>query len=62
MAEDLQGSAAIWDSHFRIGGAMGTSLTAADCPKLTSTINPKCVARSMLLYITGGSLGYLENV
>lgn len=62
MAEDLQGSAAMWDSHFRIGGAMGTGLTAADCPKLTGTINPKCVAGSMLLHMTGGSSGYLENV
>ncbi|KAI8303634.1 exo-1,3-beta-D-glucanase [Colletotrichum sp. SAR11_59] len=62
MAEDLQGSAAMWDSHFRIGGAMGTGLTAADCPKLTGTINPKCVAGSMLLHMTGSSSGYLENV
>ncbi|KAI8248970.1 Glucan 1,3-beta-glucosidase [Colletotrichum sp. SAR 10_77] len=62
MAKDLQGSAAMWDSHFRIGGAMGTGLTAADCPKLTGTINPKCVSGSMLLHMTGGSSGYLENV
>jgi hypothetical protein len=62
IAENMQGSAAMWDSHFRVGGAMGTGLTAGDCPKLTGTVNSKCIAGSMMLHMTGSSSGYLENV
>ncbi|KAH7303636.1 exo-1,3-beta-D-glucanase [Stachybotrys elegans] len=62
MAESSQGSAAMWDTHFRIGGAQGTGLTAKDCPKLTGSVNPKCIGGSMLLHMTDTSSGYLENV
>ncbi|EXL67159.1 hypothetical protein FOPG_16703 [Fusarium oxysporum f. sp. conglutinans race 2 54008] len=33
--ESSQGSAGLWDTHFRVGGAAGTDLTAKDCPKLS---------------------------
>lgn len=89
MAQELQGSAAMWgmfplvctwpfvrltpetfrltehhaiDTHFRIGGAKGLHLTAADCPKLTGSVNPNCVAGSMMLHLTESSSAYLENV
>ncbi|KAK8070332.1 glycoside hydrolase family 55 protein [Apiospora phragmitis] len=62
MAQELQGSAAMWDTHFRIGGAKGSHLTAADCPKLTGSVNPNCVAGSMMLHLTESSSAYLENV
>ena len=50
------------DSHFRIGGAKGSGLTAADCPKRTGEVNQNCIAGSMLLHMTSSSSGYLENV
>lgn len=55
-----QGSAGMWDSHFRIGGAAGSDLTLADCPK--TGIYSKCEAASMLLHITSESSGYFENI
>lgn len=62
IAQDKQGSAAMWDTHFRVGGAQGSQLTAKDCPKLTGKLNPSCIAASMLLHMKGSSNGYLENV
>ncbi|KAI1278523.1 exo-1,3-beta-D-glucanase [Xylaria sp. FL0933] len=62
VAESEQGSAAMWDSHFRVGGAKGSGLQAADCPKLTGKVNPNCIAGSMLLHMTESSSGYLENI
>ncbi|GAB7351002.1 hypothetical protein MBLNU459_g1495t2 [Dothideomycetes sp. NU459] len=59
---DAPGSAGMWDSHFRVGGAAGTDLQVADCPKLTGKVNPKCIAASMHLHLTAGSSAYLENV
>ncbi|KAI0453722.1 hypothetical protein F5B21DRAFT_515157 [Xylaria acuta] len=62
VAESEQGSAAMWDSHFRIGGAKSPGLQAADCPKLTGSVNPNYIAGSMPLHITESSSGYLENI
>lgn len=50
------------DSHFRVGGAKGTNLQASDCPKLTGSVNPRCIAASMLLHVTSGASGYFENM
>jgi hypothetical protein len=52
----------ILDSHFRIGGATGTHLQAKDCPKLTGSVDSKCIAASMMLHLTSTSSAYLENV
>lgn len=54
--------AGMWDSHFRVGGAVGSDLQLSDCPKLTGAVNPKCKAASMLLRLTSKSSGYFENV
>ncbi|KAI0803398.1 exo-1,3-beta-D-glucanase [Xylaria sp. FL0064] len=62
VAKSEQGSAAMWDSHFRVGGAKGSGLQAADCPKLTGKVNPNCIAGSMMLHMTESSSGYLENI
>lgn len=59
--EDHPGSAAMWDSHIRVGGAAGTGLQASDCPKLTGNLNPKCMAASMLVHITSKASAYFEN-
>lgn len=62
VKQSKPGSAAMWDSHFRIGGAIGSDLQYQNCPKLTGTVNPKCIAASMLLHLTKSSSAYLENV
>ncbi|KAH6656455.1 pectate lyase superfamily protein-domain-containing protein, partial [Truncatella angustata] len=59
--ESSQGSAAMWDSHFRVGGAEGTNLQLEDCPT-RSDVNPDCMAASLLLHITSDSSGYFDNV
>ncbi|KAL2827770.1 pectate lyase superfamily protein-domain-containing protein [Aspergillus cavernicola] len=59
--ESSQGSAAMWDSHFRVGGAEGTNLQLEDCPA-QSDVNPDCMAASLLLHITTDSSGYFDNV
>lgn len=56
------GSAAMWDSHFRVGGSVGSDLQNSNCPKLTGVVNPECIAASMLLHLTKRSSAYLENV
>jgi hypothetical protein len=52
----------MWDSHFRIGGAKGSHLTASDCPKLTGKVNNNCIGGTMMLHLTITSSAYLENV
>ncbi|KAH7147069.1 pectate lyase superfamily protein-domain-containing protein [Dactylonectria estremocensis] len=60
--ESFQGSAGLWDSHFRVGGAKGGNLQAKDCPSLPDTLNPGCVAASLMLHVTPKASAYLENV
>ncbi|KAK1835559.1 glycoside hydrolase family 55 protein [Podospora conica] len=57
-----QGNAAMWDSHFRIGGAAGTQLQVANCPRLSGAVKPACIAGSLLLHLTKTSSAYLENI
>ncbi|KAK1995810.1 pectin lyase-like protein [Colletotrichum falcatum] len=58
--ESSQGSAGLWDSHMRVGGAEGSHLQNAECPKTAQ--NKNCVAASMMMHMTEKSSGYLENV
>lgn len=51
----------MWDSHFRVGGAVGSDLQLSDCPKLSGSVNAKCKAASMLLHLTSESC-HFENV
>ncbi|KAL6234521.1 hypothetical protein BDW75DRAFT_241027 [Aspergillus navahoensis] len=60
--ESIQGSAGLWDSHFRVGGAVGSNLQAEDCPSLSGSVNPACKAAALLLHLTPQSSAYLENV
>lgn len=62
VKQSSTGSAAMWDSHFRVGGATGSQLTSSDCPKLTGSVASKCIAASMLMRLTATSSAYLENV
>ncbi|KAK2742694.1 hypothetical protein FQN57_005149 [Myotisia sp. PD_48] len=59
--ESIQGSVAMWDSHFRVGGAIGSNLQKSNCPKLT-TVKYNCKAASLLLHITPSASAYLENI
>lgn len=60
--ESQQGSAAIWDSHFRVGGGKGTDLVLADCPIHTSSPLDKCRAAAMMLHVTGTASGFFDNL
>ncbi|KAF6813967.1 glucan 1,3-beta-glucosidase [Colletotrichum plurivorum] len=60
--ESSQGSAAMWDSHFRVGGAAGTDLQLKDCPSLATSVNSKCKAAAILMQVTHDASGYFDNV
>ncbi|KAK4173152.1 glucan-beta-glucosidase [Triangularia setosa] len=60
VAAVSQGAAAMWDSHFRVGGALGTDLDLSTCPKFSN--NAECIAASMMFRITSQANGYFENV
>ncbi|KAJ5294891.1 hypothetical protein N7508_009712 [Penicillium antarcticum] len=59
-----QGSAGMWDVHFRIGGAAGTELQSDTCPKTPkekTTPKKECMAAFMLLHVTSKASAYIEN-
>ncbi|KAF6804707.1 glucan 1,3-beta-glucosidase [Colletotrichum sojae] len=58
--ESSQGSAAMWDSHVRVGGATGSDLDVDTCPKFG--FNEGCICASMLFHITPQASGYFENM
>ncbi|KAL4756108.1 pectate lyase superfamily protein-domain-containing protein [Aspergillus foveolatus] len=62
VKQSSKGSAAMWDSHFRIGGAVGTNLQKEQCPKETGRVNLGCIAASLLLHLAPTSTPYLENI
>ncbi|KAJ8115315.1 hypothetical protein ONZ43_g4695 [Nemania bipapillata] len=62
VREKSQGAVAMWDCHFRVGGAIGSDLQFSDCPKLSGGVKSQCKAASLLLHITSSSSGYFENV
>lgn len=64
LVEQEQGGAAMWDTHFRIGGSAGTELQSDKCaktPKETTKANSECVGAFLLFHISGKASGYLEN-
>ncbi|KAJ6645755.1 Glucan 1,3-beta-glucosidase [Pseudolycoriella hygida] len=56
-----QGSAGMWDSHFRVGGTAGSNLKFADCPRGQSAVD-HCNGVHTLLHVTSTGSGYFENV
>ncbi|KAJ6007783.1 hypothetical protein N7540_011759 [Penicillium herquei] len=62
VEQSVKGSAAMWDSHIRIGGAIGSELQSEQCPKQTGRVNKDCIAASLLLHLTASSTAYLENI
>ncbi|KAL2074490.1 hypothetical protein VTL71DRAFT_8268 [Oculimacula yallundae] len=64
VKEATQGSAGLWDVHFRIGGSAGTQLQSNTCsknPTVTAPANPACIGAYMLLHVTSKASAYLEN-
>jgi len=64
-----QGSAGMWDAHFRIGATAGTEMQQDKCLKapgtkvsLTDSSVTDCTAAFLLLHITPQANGYFENV
>ncbi|KAL2017438.1 hypothetical protein VTK56DRAFT_2094 [Thermocarpiscus australiensis] len=60
VAAVSQGAAAMWASHFRVGGALGTDLDLSKCLKFSN--NAECVAASLLFRVTAQTNGHFENV
>ncbi|EIN07518.1 exo-beta-1,3-glucanase [Punctularia strigosozonata HHB-11173 SS5] len=57
--EDAQGTAGMWDSHIRLGGAVGTDLQVSQCP--SGSDNSACMAAFLALHITTDATAYLEG-
>lgn len=57
-----QGSAAMWDTHVRIGGFKGSDIQASNCGNTTSHPFSSCTGAYLSLHLTTGSSAYLENV
>lgn len=60
--ESTQGSAGLWDCHFRVGGAIGSKLQSDKCSKKASSLNKDCIAASLLLHVTKSASAYIENL
>lgn len=41
---------------------MGSDLQKDQCPKLSGSVNDKCIAASLLLHLTETSTAYLDNI
>lgn len=58
------GAAALWDTHFRVGGSAGTQLQSDRCaknPSKTAPPDPNCYGGFMNIHLTASSSAYLEN-
>lgn len=64
VAGTQPGNAAIWDTHFRVGGTAGTQLQSDRCsknPSVQAPPNSACIGGFMNLHLTASSSAYLEN-
>jgi hypothetical protein len=59
---DAPGSAAMWDCHVRIGGAVGSKLTSRECPAKSGVDHSGCSAAFLMLHVTPKASAYLENI
>ncbi|KAJ7684640.1 exo-beta-1,3-glucanase [Mycena polygramma] len=60
VKQTTQGSAGMWDSHIRLGGADGTDLQT-NCPTGGSADLSTCGAAFLALHLTASSSAYLEG-
>lgn len=64
VAGSSQGSAAMWDVHFRVGGSAGTELQSNTCskdPTARHGANDACEGAFMLFHATQSGSAYVEN-
>ena len=64
LAGASQGSAGMWDVHFRIGGSAGTQLQSDKCamsPNVSQVFTPECYGTYLMFHATETSSLYLEN-
>lgn len=59
VKQSTPGSAGMWDSHIRLGGAVGTLQQTAQCK--IGTFSTECVTAYMALHLTSTSSGYFET-
>ncbi|KAK3303620.1 putative glucan 1,3-beta-glucosidase precursor, partial [Chaetomium strumarium] len=62
IAQGAQGQAAMWDCHFRVGGAIGSRMQLENCAKLSGRVLDECKGAYMLMHITERASGYFENI
>ncbi|KAI8061631.1 beta-1-3-glucanase [Gongronella butleri] len=64
IAQDQQGSAGMWDTHFRVGGSTGSGLQYTQCPQPASsnTASTQCSGVHTLMRMGPTASAYLENV
>lgn len=55
-----QGSAAMWDTHVRLGGYQGSGIQESNCAKLSGHTVAPCTAAYLSLHLTKSSSAYLE--
>lgn len=64
LAGSSQGSAGMWDVHFRVGGTAGTQLQSSTCsknPNVVQKAKPECIGAFLLLHVTATGSLYVEN-
>jgi len=61
IRQTSQGSASMWDSHFRVGGTTGSDLQVPECPRGQGAV-PQCNGVHTLLQVTPSASGYFENI
>jgi len=54
-----QGAAGMWDTHLRLGGAVGTNMQSGQCP--SGSENAACQAAFLGIHLTSGSSAYIEG-
>jgi len=64
MAGNNNGDCGMWDTHFRVGGAIGTNIEATNCPASDGSSDPVnvCTGAWGLMHITATGSVYMENV
>lgn len=50
VKQSSQGSAGMWDSHVRVGGAIGSNMQAAQCPA-QSVYDAECAGAAMMMHV-----------
>ncbi|KAG6839734.1 hypothetical protein C0991_012183 [Blastosporella zonata] len=60
--DGVPGGAGTWDTHIRLGGALGTNLQAQQCPSSGGGGINNCYAAFLALHITPSATAYLEGM